>query len=59
MTVLVPQHVLTDLGLLFVANGRHGFETSAMLLGRAPGDGGSRRGAPTSTPALFHVAGSK
>lgn len=32
MTVLVPQHVLTDLGLLFLANGRHGFETSAMLL---------------------------
>lgn len=37
MTVLVPQHVLTDLGLLFVANGRHGFETSAMLLAEPQG----------------------
>ena len=32
MTVLVPQHVLTDLGRVFLANGRHGCETSAMLL---------------------------
>ena len=32
MTVLIPQHILTDLGRLFLANGRHERETSAMLL---------------------------
>lgn len=37
MTILVPQHVLTDLGRLFLANGRHGCETSAMLLAGSDG----------------------
>lgn len=37
MTVLVPQHVLTDLGRVFLANGQQGCETSAMLLAGSDG----------------------
>ena len=37
MTVLVPQHVLTDLGRVFLANGQQGCETSAMFLAGSDG----------------------